>query len=104
MVTITTAPPLGIFVDHGQNAVLAGYVEAGDRLVEQDESGLGSQSLGNPHPLLLPPAQTTEVAVLELGDLEVIGRFKHGRAVRGPEPAGEAALTVADPWLSPPRR
>ncbi len=59
-----------------------GGVEAGGRLVEQEDRRVGRARPGDGHELALALAEVTGVAVAEVGDADEVERALHG-AVRG---------------------
>ena len=68
-------------LDDHEDAVLAGNVQTGDRLVEHEHVGLPGQHLGDAHSLLLTAAETAEGSPSELGDVQQIGRLRDGVVV-----------------------
>ena len=73
----TVRPARSLLVDHLDDALAGHDVEAGDRLVEQQDVGLLGQALGHQHPLALTARQVVELAGGEIGDVEALER--HGR-------------------------
>ena len=88
-------PRRGLGGDDLEDPLLAGEVETGDRLVEQQQVGRRGEGLGDEDPLALTAGQLPERAAAEVVDVEAVGRALDGRAVRRPEPAEQAPLGVA---------
>ena len=87
--------PRRVLLDHVQDPLLAGDVQAGDGLIEHDDVGLAGQHLGDPDPLLLPSAEFAEAPVLELVHVELLARLPHGGPILAPEPSEQPPLAVA---------
>ena len=76
----------GHLVDEVEDALLAGQVEAGDRLVEQQQVRLRREGLGHQHPLALPPGQIAERTLAQRLDVESAGGGGDGVPIVGVQP------------------
>ena len=93
-----------LLVDDLEDALLAGEVEPGDRLVEQQQVGLGGQRLGDEHALALPAGELAERATPQVADVEARRRRRRPRPVVRPQPAEQAPLGRSGPCATRPRR
>ncbi len=79
--------PLDLLVDDPQDRLLAGKVETGDRLIEQQQSRRADERLCDQHSLPLPTREFAERSLGQVGDLEP---FRDGTDL-GAIGAGDAA-------------
>ena len=81
--------------DHLEDALLRRQVEAGDRLVEEQQVGTGGERLGDQHALALAAGQIAERPAQHRPDVHPLRRLGDRPPVVGAEPAEQAALAVA---------
>ena len=81
--------------DDVQDAELTGEVETGDRLVEQEQSRVGGERLGDEDSLLLAAREFAERSTPEVGHLELLGCVVDERTVASLEATEQSTLSVA---------
>lgn len=82
----------GVLFDHMQDAELTGKIEPGDRLVEQEDVGIGRHRLRHQHPLLLAARQIAERTATQVTDLEEFGGGVDALSIGGAQPAQQAPV------------
>ena len=75
--------------------LLAGQVESGDRLVEQQQSRCADQRLGNQHPLALASRQLAERTAHEVDDLQAFADATDLLTIVPGDPPEQSAPSIA---------
>jgi len=86
------AAATSVLVDHLEDAPLARKIEAGDRLIEQQEVGSGRDGLGDQHPLAFPAGESAVGAASEVRNLQPLGGAVDLISVGPPEAVDEPPI------------
>ncbi len=82
-------------LDHLEDRLAGDDIQAGHRLVEEQDVSFLRQALGHEDPLALPPGEVVQLAVGQIGDVESIQGGLHHGVILGVEAVEQAALGVA---------